>query len=147
MALANPGAFVRRAAYPLGFRYRLHARTLPGTPDLAFSRLRAVINVNGCFGLRKSLSRHRTGLGDQRFPTAPTSRTTCAKRPYRGIPRSTLVQELRRSPGSGVRTGRLKAGLQQRSSNELQRSHVERLAGEKLFQPIQKRQLVRMQAL
>jgi len=33
----------------MGFRYRLHLRTLPGTPDLVFHRQRKVIFVNGCY--------------------------------------------------------------------------------------------------
>ncbi|MDI6451155.1 very short patch repair endonuclease [Anaerobaca lacustris] len=41
--------FVRRLVHSLGYRYRLHVRSLPGTPDLVFPRLRKVINVNGCF--------------------------------------------------------------------------------------------------
>jgi len=32
-----------------GFRYRLHARSLPGSPDLVFPKYKAVIFVHGCF--------------------------------------------------------------------------------------------------
>jgi len=32
-----------------GWRYRLHCKGLPGTPDLVFAGRRAVIFVNGCF--------------------------------------------------------------------------------------------------
>jgi len=45
----TPELFVRRLVHSLGYRYRLHVRALPGTPDLVFPRLRKVINVNGCF--------------------------------------------------------------------------------------------------
>ena len=45
----GPERTVRRAAYSLGYRFRLHRRDLPGTPDLAFPRLRKVIFVHGCF--------------------------------------------------------------------------------------------------
>ena len=45
----TPEMLVRRLAHSLGFRYRLHVRSLPGTPDLVFRRLRKIINVNGCF--------------------------------------------------------------------------------------------------
>jgi len=45
----TPEMFVRRLVHSLGYRYRLHVRTLPGTPDLVFPRLRKIINVNGCF--------------------------------------------------------------------------------------------------
>ena len=40
---------VRRLAHSLGFRYRLHRRDLPGTPDLVFPARRAVVFVHGCF--------------------------------------------------------------------------------------------------
>jgi len=45
----RPELLVRRAAFALGYRYRLHKKELPGTPDLVFARRRAVIFVNGCF--------------------------------------------------------------------------------------------------
>jgi DNA mismatch endonuclease, patch repair protein len=45
----TPELFVRRLVHSLGYRYRLHVRDLPGTPDMVFPRLRKVINVNGCF--------------------------------------------------------------------------------------------------
>jgi DNA mismatch endonuclease (patch repair protein) len=45
----TPELFVRRLVHSLGYRYRLHVRSLPGTPDLVFPRLRKIINVNGCF--------------------------------------------------------------------------------------------------
>lgn len=40
---------VRRLAHSLGYRYRLHRKSLPGTPDLVFPARRAVIFVHGCF--------------------------------------------------------------------------------------------------
>lgn len=45
----TPELLVRRLVHSLGYRYRLHVRSLPGTPDLVFPRLRKIINVNGCF--------------------------------------------------------------------------------------------------
>lgn len=45
----KPEMAVRKVAHALGYRYRLHRRDLPGTPDLAFPRFRAVIQVHGCF--------------------------------------------------------------------------------------------------
>lgn len=44
-----PEMMVRRLAHRLGYRYRLHRRDLPGTPDLVFPARRKVILVNGCF--------------------------------------------------------------------------------------------------
>jgi DNA mismatch endonuclease (patch repair protein) len=40
---------VRRLLHAKGYRYRLHRRDLPGSPDIVFPRLRKVLFVNGCF--------------------------------------------------------------------------------------------------
>ena len=45
----KPELAVRRIVHRLGYRFRLHRRDLPGTPDLVFPRLRRVIFVHGCF--------------------------------------------------------------------------------------------------
>jgi DNA mismatch endonuclease, patch repair protein len=45
----KPELIVRRAAHALRYRFRLHRRDLPGSPDLVFPRLRKVIFVHGCF--------------------------------------------------------------------------------------------------
>jgi DNA mismatch endonuclease (patch repair protein) len=45
----TPELAVRRLAHRLGYRFRLHARHLPGQPDLVFARRRKVIFVHGCF--------------------------------------------------------------------------------------------------
>ena len=45
----RPEMIIRRGLHALGFRYRLHVRQLPGSPDLVFRRHRAVILVHGCF--------------------------------------------------------------------------------------------------
>jgi len=44
-----PEMIVRRLVHAAGFRYRLHARDLPGSPDLVFPRLHKAIFVHGCF--------------------------------------------------------------------------------------------------
>ena len=44
-----PEMAVRRAAHRLGYRFRLHRRSLPGRPDLVFPARKAVIFVHGCF--------------------------------------------------------------------------------------------------
>ncbi|MBK3735767.1 DNA mismatch endonuclease Vsr [Azospirillum brasilense] len=46
---SKPEMIVRRMVHALGYRFRLHRRDLPGTPDLIFPRLRKVIFVHGCF--------------------------------------------------------------------------------------------------
>lgn len=44
-----PEVVLRRALHAGGLRYRLHDRTLPGTPDIVFPRFGAVCFVHGCF--------------------------------------------------------------------------------------------------
>jgi DNA mismatch endonuclease (patch repair protein) len=44
-----PELFVRRMAHGMGYRFRLHRKDLPGTPDLVFPRMRKAIFVHGCF--------------------------------------------------------------------------------------------------
>lgn len=46
---SKPELAVRRLIHGLGYRYRLHRRDLPGTPDLVFAGLKRVIFVHGCF--------------------------------------------------------------------------------------------------
>lgn len=45
----KPELSVRKALFAKGFRYVLHSRHLPGSPDLVFPRYRAVVLVHGCF--------------------------------------------------------------------------------------------------
>src|SRR5271170_1558707 len=45
----RPEMAVRRLVHAMGFRYRLHRRDLPGTPDLVFCASRKIIFVHGCF--------------------------------------------------------------------------------------------------
>ncbi|MDX2114310.1 MAG: DNA mismatch endonuclease Vsr [Planctomycetota bacterium] len=44
-----PERRVRSVAHRLGYRFRLSGCGLPGSPDLAFPRLRAAVFVHGCF--------------------------------------------------------------------------------------------------
>ncbi|MFG1364125.1 very short patch repair endonuclease [Xanthobacter versatilis] len=50
----GPEMVVRRLLHRLGYRYRLHARELPGRPDIVFRRRRLAIFVHGCFWHRHS---------------------------------------------------------------------------------------------
>jgi DNA mismatch endonuclease (patch repair protein) len=45
----KPEIAVRHIAHALGYRFRLHRRDLPGSPDLVFPRLCKAIFVHGCF--------------------------------------------------------------------------------------------------
>lgn len=46
---SHPEMIVRKLVHSLGYRYRLHKRDLPGTPDLVFPSRRKVIFVHGCY--------------------------------------------------------------------------------------------------
>jgi len=45
----KPELAVRRYLQAIGVRYRLHAKSLPGTPDIVVPSRRVAIFVHGCF--------------------------------------------------------------------------------------------------
>jgi len=45
----KPELAVRSRLHALGYRYRLHDRKLPGSPDLVFAGRRKALFVHGCF--------------------------------------------------------------------------------------------------
>ncbi|MBD8725416.1 DNA mismatch endonuclease Vsr [Oxalobacteraceae sp. CFBP 13708] len=45
----KPEVIVRSLLHRAGFRFRLHAKHLPGKPDIVFRRYKAVVLVHGCF--------------------------------------------------------------------------------------------------
>lgn len=45
----KPERLVRSLAHQLGYRFRLHAKDLPGKPDLVFRSKRKAVFVHGCF--------------------------------------------------------------------------------------------------
>lgn len=56
----SPEMIVRRYLHEQGFRYRLHVRKLPGSPDLVLPKHRTVIFVHGCFWHRHEGCRYTT---------------------------------------------------------------------------------------
>lgn len=55
----KPEITVRKLLHRLGYRFRLHSKKLPGTPDIVLPKYKSVIFVHGCFwhqhkGCRKS---------------------------------------------------------------------------------------------
>lgn len=50
----KPEMMVRRYLHGLGFRYRLHNRSLPGRPDIVLPKYNTIIFVHGCFWHRHS---------------------------------------------------------------------------------------------
>lgn len=45
----TPELRVRRLLHRLGYRYLLHAKKLPGTPDLVFPSRKKIVFVHGCY--------------------------------------------------------------------------------------------------
>jgi DNA mismatch endonuclease (patch repair protein) len=45
----KPEMIVRRYLFSKGFRYRIHDKKLPGSPDIVLPKYRTVIFVHGCF--------------------------------------------------------------------------------------------------
>jgi DNA mismatch endonuclease, patch repair protein len=85
----TPELVVRRVVHRMGFRYRLHVRTLPGTPDLVFPRLRKAVFVSGCFW-------HMHDCGRCRIPTA-RRRYWVAKLERNAARDKRVLRELRRA--------------------------------------------------
>ena len=46
---SKPELEVRRELHRLGYRFRLHRKDLPGTPDIVLPKYRLCIFVHGCF--------------------------------------------------------------------------------------------------
>jgi DNA mismatch endonuclease, patch repair protein len=45
----KPEILVRKFLHSKGFRFRLHAKNLPGKPDIVLPKYKTVIFVHGCF--------------------------------------------------------------------------------------------------
>lgn len=45
----KPEMKVRKALFGRGYRFRIHVKRLPGSPDIVLPKYRTVIFVNGCF--------------------------------------------------------------------------------------------------
>ena len=84
----GPELIVRKLVSRLGYRYRLHKRGLPGTPDLVFANRRTVIFVHGCFwhqhdcalGSKQPLSRREYWLPKLRRNVVRDRESQCALR-------------------------------------------------------------------
>ena len=61
----KPEVRVRKFLHRLGYRFRLHVKSLPGTPDIVLPKHRTVIFVHGCFWHRHE---------NCRFATTPKTR-------------------------------------------------------------------------
>ncbi|WP_413466654.1 very short patch repair endonuclease [Photobacterium sp.] len=51
---------LRKLLFAKGFRYRIHDKRLPGTPDLVFPKYKAIIFLHGCFWHKHAGCSHGT---------------------------------------------------------------------------------------
>ncbi|NDV14276.1 very short patch repair endonuclease [Crenobacter caeni] len=85
---------VRKLLFALGYRYRLHDRRLPGTPDVVFPGRKKIIFVHGCFW-----------HGHENCPKARLPKSNIeywSTKVAKNILRDTQVQEELRQQGWGV---------------------------------------------
>lgn len=45
----KPELLVRSLLHQMGYRFRLHARDLPGRPDIVIPKFRTIVQVRGCY--------------------------------------------------------------------------------------------------
>lgn len=112
----KPEMAVRQLSHRLGYRFRLHRKDLPGSPDLVFPSRRKVIFVHGCWW-----HRHSCPLG-QRVPRTRleywlpkfdrnTQRDRQVRRQLRSLGWSALVIWECETRGGGRLLGRIKRFL------------------------------------
>lgn len=81
----SPELRVRSMIHRAGYRYRLHAKAMPGKPDIVMRRHRTVVFVNGCFWHRHE---------GCRYATTPASNTEYWRRKFeRTVARDKESQE------------------------------------------------------
>ncbi len=62
-----PERLVRSTLHRLGFRFRLHRKDLPGTPDIVLPGHRSALFVNGCFWHGHECSRGALPASNREF--------------------------------------------------------------------------------
>jgi DNA mismatch endonuclease (patch repair protein) len=62
-----PEIMARSAAHRLGFRFRLHRKDLPGSPDFVLPKYRTAIFVHGCFWHGHGCSRSKLPQSNVEF--------------------------------------------------------------------------------
>jgi DNA mismatch endonuclease (patch repair protein) len=92
----SPEKTVRSLLHRLGFRFRLHAKKLPGHPDIVLARHRTVVFVHGCFWHRHPRCR---------FATTPGTRTAFWQTKFdRNVARDAAVRRALKAAGWRVIT-------------------------------------------
>jgi DNA mismatch endonuclease (patch repair protein) len=62
-----PEILVRKLLHGLGYRFRLHVKGLPGSPDIVLPKWRSVVFVNGCFWHGHSCARGNAPTSNVEF--------------------------------------------------------------------------------
>ena len=87
----KPEIKVRKVLYSMGYRFRLHSKDLPGSPDIVLPKYKTVIFVHGCFW-----HRHK----NCKYASTPKTRQEFWKAKFRdNINRDKLNQENLSSKG------------------------------------------------
>lgn len=64
----KPEIIVRKKLFSLGYRYRLHAKELPGKPDIVLPKYKTAIFVHGCFWHRhQNCKKSTTPIANKEF--------------------------------------------------------------------------------
>ena len=56
----KPEIIVRKLLHSMGYRFRLHKKDLPGSPDIVLPKYKTVIFVHGCFWHRHENCKYAT---------------------------------------------------------------------------------------
>ena len=56
----KPEIAVRKVLHSMGYRFRLHSKDLPGSPDIVLPKYKTVIFVHGCFWHRHENCKYAT---------------------------------------------------------------------------------------
>lgn len=91
----GPEVAVRKALHAAGYRFRLHRRDLPGTPDIVLPRHLLAVFVHGCFWHGHGCSRAKRPATNMAYWDAKRKRTSA---------RDTLAQQRLRVEGWRVAT-------------------------------------------
>ncbi|MCE3607100.1 very short patch repair endonuclease [Massilia sp. P8910] len=63
----SPELSVRKLLFAKGFRYRLHVRDMPGSPDIVLKKRNTVVLVHGCFWHRHGCYRFKWPRTNKEF--------------------------------------------------------------------------------
>ena len=63
----KPELYVRSFLHKQGYRFRLHQKNLPGSPDIVLKKHNVVINVNGCFWHHHKCGKYKIPKTNRKF--------------------------------------------------------------------------------